>query len=109
MPFDEDSTPKLKIRSTKEIKYFASRHSSVRFCYDNDKIFIGFNVREQHELGKPTSILHPKIMLPENVLTIETNVKITSEGVLESNVDGMWIRQRKRSCAKQETALNRAK
>lgn len=101
MTHDEDSTPKLKIRSTKDTKYFASRHSSVRFCCDNEKKFIGFNVREQHELGKPMSILLLKITLLENVPIIETNVKIISEYVLGSNVDGMWIRKRKRSYAKQ--------
>lgn len=75
MPHDEYSTPKLKIIFTKDIKYLTSRYSSVRFFYDNEKKFIGFNVREQCELGKTISTLLPKITLPENVTTIETNVK----------------------------------
>ena len=58
MLFDEDKTPKLKIRYSKEIKYFASQYSFAYFCHNDDKSFIGINVREQYKLGKSTLISH---------------------------------------------------
>ena len=51
MPYDEETTQKLKMRGTKDVNYFASRHSSIRFRHNETKEFMGFKLREKCNLG----------------------------------------------------------